>query len=118
MNIGQMIKIKRKEKGLTQGQVAKAIGVSTNTVSKYERNIIANMGREKVIGLSRMLDIPTVAFIEAIDELESNNNIEQITAHEFQNEVKELLTKTQIGEQEKNLIEQTLNFICSEKDNK
>lgn len=93
MNLGQMLKIKRKEKGLTQGQVAKTIGVSTNTVSKYERNIIANMGREKVIGLSRLLDIPTVAFIEAIDELESNNNIEKITSEDFEQEIYTLLSK-------------------------
>lgn len=116
MNLGQMLKIKRKEKGLTQGQVAKAIGVSTNTVSKYERNIIANMGREKVIGLSKLLDIPTVAFIEAIDKLETTDEFEQITPKEFQYEVKELLDKTiNLSEQEKDLLVHTLNVICSEK---
>lgn len=116
MNLGQMLKIKRKEKGLTQGQVAKTIGVSTNTISKYERNIIANMGREKVIGLSKLLDIPTVAFIEAIDKLESNVEIEHITAREFQQEVSSLLNKTtNLSEQEKTLLMQTLNVICSDK---
>jgi transcriptional regulator with XRE-family HTH domain len=118
MNIGQMIKTKRKEKGLTQGQVAKKIGVSTNTISKYERNIIANMGREKVIGLSRLLDIPTIAFIEAIDELETKNTkTEQITPKEFQYEVKELLDKTtSLTEQEKELFNNYLELICSNKE--
>ena len=117
MNLGQMLKIKRKEKGLTQGQVAKNIGVSTNTISKYERNIIANMGKEKVIGLSKLLDIPTVAFIEAIYQLETNNELEQITPKEFQYEVKELLDKTfNINDQEKALLIHTLEVICSDKE--
>ena len=117
MNLGQMLKMKRKEKGLTQGQVAETIGVSTNTVSKYERNIIANMGREKVIGLSKLLDIPTVAFIEAIDKLETTDEFEQITPKEFQYEVKELLDKTDnINDQEKALLMQTLEVICSSKE--
>lgn len=117
MNLGQMLKIKRKEKGLTQGQVAKTIGVSTNTISKYERNIIANMGREKVLGLSKLLDIPTVAFIEAIDKLETNDEFEQITPKEFQYEVKDLLDKTfNINDQEKALLMQTLEVICSNKE--
>lgn len=64
MNLGQLLKSRRKELNLTQTDVGKAIGVSTNTISKYERNIIENMGRDKVLKLSKLLDIPTVKFIE------------------------------------------------------
>lgn len=118
MNLGQLIRSKRKEKQLTQGQVAEIVGVSTNTISKYERNIITNMGREKVISLSKLLDIPTITFIEAIDDLDTKNvEIEQVTAEEFRQEVVSLLNKTtNLSEQEKNLLIHTLDVICSDKE--
>ena len=36
MTMGQRIKLYRKEKHLTQGQLAELIGVSTQAVSKWE----------------------------------------------------------------------------------
>lgn len=116
MNLGNLLRQKRKEKGLTLEQVGKIIGVSKNTVSKYERNMIANIGRSKVIALSKLLDIPTVTFIEAIDELETKNiEVEQISAQDFKQEVSALLNKTtNLSEQEKTLLMQTLNVICSD----
>jgi len=38
MNTGLKLKIKRREKGLNQQQLGKAIGVSRQSVSFYERN--------------------------------------------------------------------------------
>lgn len=112
MDIGYLIRKKRKEKGLTQGDLAKKIGVSTNTISKYERNMISNMGRSKVIALSKILDIPTVSFIEAID---SSEDCEQLTSKEFANEVITLLNKTSnISEPQKALLIHALNLICSD----
>lgn len=118
MNLGNLLRQKRKEKGLTLEQVGKSIGVSKNTVSKYERNMISNIGRSKVIALSKLLDIPTVVFIEAIDELETKNvTTEQISPKEFQYEVKGLMDKvTNLTEQEKTLFLQTLEFVCSKKE--
>jgi len=116
MNLGSLLRKRRKEKGLTLEQVGKIIGVSKNTVSKYERNMIANIGRSKVIALSKLLDIPTVTFIEAIDELEKTST-EQITPRQLHFEVKELVDKTiDITDQEKTLLLQTLDFVCSEKE--
>ena len=118
MNLGNLLRKKRKEKKLTLEQVGDAIGVSKNTVSKYERNMITNIGRSKVVALSKLLDIPTVLFIEAIDELENKNvEIEQVTPQEFKQEVTSLLNKTiDLSEQEKALLLQTLNVICSDKE--
>ena len=80
--------------------------------SKYERNIIENMGRDKVIALSKLLEIPTVSFIEAIEDKE---NIEKVSPREFFFEVKELLDKTDnLTEQQKQHLLHTLEFICSE----
>ncbi len=114
MNLGQLIRQKRKQRNLTQTDVAKHIGVSTNTVSKYERNIIENMGRDKIISLSKLLDIPTVAFIEALDN-KSTADFEQVTPEEFANEVRHLLNKTNnLTEQQKQHLLNTLEFICNE----
>lgn len=114
MDLGSLLRQKRKEKGLTLEQVGNAIGVSKNTVSKYERNMIANMGNQKRLALAKLLDIPPALFIEAVDSIETQS--EQITAREFQFEVKELLSKTNnISEQEKALLVQTLEFVCSDK---
>ncbi len=112
MNLGDLIRQKRKEKGLTQGELAEKIGVSTNSISKYERNIISNMGKSKVLALSKILDIPTISFIEAADSIE---DAEEITAKEFATEVTLLLNKTSnISEQQKALLIHALNLICSD----
>lgn len=113
-DIGKLIKQKRKEKGLTLEKVAKSVGVGKSTVSKWERGAILNMKKDKIDALSLVLGIDPLVFIFGVDIQETQK--EQITPREFQYEVKELLTKTDISEQEKALIEQTLNVICSEKE--
>lgn len=114
MNLGQLIRQKRKQKKLTQTDVAKVVGVSTNTISKYERNIIENIGREKILALSKLLDIPTITFIEALDQKDFPN-IEQVTPKEFVFEVKELLEKTtDLSDQQKQYLLNTLEIVCNE----
>ena len=112
MNIGQKLRQQRKLKKMTQEQLGRAIGVSKMTISKYERNIVDNMGRDKVIALSKLLDIPIIDFLESSD---SNKNFERITPEEFLFEVRSLLSKTtNLTEQEKEHLLSTINFICSE----
>lgn len=116
-NIGKLIKRKRIEKGLTLEQVANKVGVGKSTVSKWERGAILNMRKDKLDALSLILEIDPLVFIYGAENiLDDANKIERITAKEFQYEVKELLTKTTISDQEKALIEQTLNVICSDKE--
>lgn len=112
MNIGQKIKRQRKIKKMTQEQLGNAIGVSKMTISKYERNIVDNMGRDKVIALSKLLDIPIVEFLESSDD---NSTNKQVTPKEFKYEVNQLLDKTiNLTDQEKNLLLHTLDLICSD----
>lgn len=104
MNLGQLLKSKRKELKLTQTDVANAIGVSTNTISKYERNIIENMGRSKVLKLSKLLGIPTIKFIDCTGTNEpllpedvfdgiSQMPNRQTTREEFEREIYGLLSR-------------------------
>ncbi len=115
VTIGAFIKNKRKEKGYTLEQVGNYVGVSKATVSRWESNEIGNMRTDKVKTLCECLGITTNEFLER-SIFEKDEHAEQITAKEFQYEVKELLTKTTISDQEKALIEQTLEVICSNKE--
>lgn len=112
MNLGQKIRMQRKLKKMTQEQLGNAIGVSKMAISKYERNIVDNMGRDKVMALSKILDIPIIDFLESSDESE---NFEQVTPEEFAIEVRRLLNKTNnLTEQQKQHLLNTLEFICNE----
>ena len=45
----------RKQKGLTLEQVGDAVGVGKSTVRKWENGIIANMKRDKIAALAKVL---------------------------------------------------------------
>lgn len=55
MSVQEIIKRRRLELDLTLKQVAKALGVSEGTVSRYESGEIQNMGIDKIEALSRVL---------------------------------------------------------------
>ena len=66
MKIGQTIKLCRKEKNLTQGQLAELIGVSTQAISKWETN--AGMPDiSQIVPLAKILEVST-------DKLLGNTN--------------------------------------------
>lgn len=58
MNIGEIIKQKRIEKEMTLDDLAKKIGVSAPTVSRWESGKIEDMKRSRIKALSDTLDIP------------------------------------------------------------
>ncbi len=55
MNGKNILRARRKELGLTQAQVAKAVGVSEATVSRWETGDIAEVGSGKLPALARAL---------------------------------------------------------------
>lgn len=69
MEIKNIIKEKRLEKGLTMKQLAGMVGVSEATISRWESGDIANMKRDKIATLAKVLDIPP-AVIMGWDEYE------------------------------------------------
>ena len=52
-----LLKTKRLEKRLTLEQVGEIVGVGKSTVRKWENEMIENMGRDKIVALSKALDI-------------------------------------------------------------
>ena len=65
---------RRKQLALTQKEIAKAIGVSEATVSRYEDGNIANMKRDKIAAYAKILRT-TPDFIM--------NGVEAITPNEL-----------------------------------
>ncbi len=57
MDTKDILKSKRKELNLSQKEVANYVGVSEATVSRWESGNIANMGRDKIALLSKILKI-------------------------------------------------------------
>lgn len=55
--INSKLKNRRKELNLSMKEVAEYVGVSESTVSRWESGNIANMGRDKIYALSKILKI-------------------------------------------------------------
>lgn len=72
MQIGDKIKNRRKELGLTMNEVAKKVGVSEATVSRWESGDIVNMRRDKITLLAKALNKPP-AFIMGWDDEPTEN---------------------------------------------
>lgn len=54
-DMARKIKELRQERGLTLEQVGKAVGVGKSTVRKWEVGMIANMRRDKIASLAKVL---------------------------------------------------------------
>lgn len=73
MDIGTLLKDKRTEKGLTQKDVAEAVGVSEGTVSRWESGKIGNMRRDKIDALAKVLSIDPVIIAKAESQKIASN---------------------------------------------
>lgn len=68
MELKNLLKEKRLEKGLTLQEVADFAGINVSTLSRYERGEIANMKADTMKALSKLLDIPLSKFIALPDD--------------------------------------------------
>jgi repressor LexA len=67
MDLGNKIKNRRQELGLTLEEVGKIVGVSKSTVMKWETGYIENMRRDKIALLAKALKVSPL-WIMGIDE--------------------------------------------------
>ncbi|TKK61851.1 XRE family transcriptional regulator, partial [Enterococcus faecalis] len=58
------LKQKRMEKNLTLEQVGNFVGVGKSTVRKWETGMIENMGRDKIVALSKVLDVSPLEILD------------------------------------------------------
>lgn len=68
MNVGKIIKEKRKQLNLTLEQVGDLVGVGKSTVRKWENGMIENMGRDKIALLSKALQISPLVLLDIEDD--------------------------------------------------
>lgn len=67
--IGEKLRARRTDLGLSLRDVAEATGVSRGTVQRWESGSIKNMGRDKIDSLARVLQIaPTEIFRDSASE--------------------------------------------------
>jgi transcriptional regulator with XRE-family HTH domain len=57
MSIGQRIKVARERKDMTLDEVAKRCDTTKQTIFKYENEIVTNIPYEKIVLLSKALDV-------------------------------------------------------------
>lgn len=53
---GERIKRLRKEKGITQLEMAKLLSTTKQTISKYEKGIVTNIPSDRIEAMARILD--------------------------------------------------------------
>lgn len=64
MRANEVIRMRRKELGMTMKEVANAVGVSEGTVSRWESGDIRNMRRDKIAILARVLDVTPAVLMD------------------------------------------------------
>ena len=74
MTLAQRLKSRREQLKLTQSYVAKKIGVATQTIFKYENEIVTNIPLDRLELLAKALDV-TPAYLMGWEDSESNNSL-------------------------------------------
>lgn len=62
--LGGRIKKARRDKGITEQELANGIGVTVNYISELERGIKKNPSLKVIYGMSKVLDHPAARFFE------------------------------------------------------
>lgn len=71
MDIGTLIRTRRKELKLTLQQVGDAVGVVKSTVKKWETGYIKEMRRDKIALLANVLQISPADLIDVPEDIKS-----------------------------------------------
>ncbi|MYY21881.1 LexA family transcriptional regulator [Lactobacillus salivarius] len=112
------LKNRRLELNLTLEDVGNYVGVGKSTVRKWENGDIANMKRDKIVSLSKILKLDPLDIIDPNNELSNRNNIYikavmsgmNKLSNERQKNVKNYVDN-QLDEQENNKISKNVSSI-------
>lgn len=75
MNVGEKIRIARINKGMTQEELGKALGVQKSAIAKYEKGRVVNIKRSTLKKISDILGIaPSELIFETYVEEEQKKN--------------------------------------------
>lgn len=81
MSVGLRIKTAREKKNLTLEEVAKRCETTKQTIFKYENEIVTNIPYEKIVLLSKALDV-SPSYLFGWDEKKSSPNEPELTEGE------------------------------------
>lgn len=81
MSVGQRIKIAREQRNMTLEEVAKLCETTKQTIFKYENEIVTNIPYDKIVLLSKALDV-TPSYLFGWDEKKSSPSEPQLTEGE------------------------------------
>jgi len=98
-NIGNVIKERRKELKLSLKDIAEKLNVSESLISRYESGEVKNMGIDKIIPLSEILQIEVNEFLENTKFSTKKKKI-SLKEIEIANRLKELRNKNNLTLQE------------------
>jgi len=76
--VGDRIRKKRKEIGISQTDLAQKVNISKQTLYKYEKNIVANIPFDKIEEISKVLCVPASFLMGWGDNL-TNDNADLLT---------------------------------------
>ena len=78
MNVGEKIRTARLNKGMTQEELGKALGVQKSAIAKYENGRVVNIKRSTLKNISDILGIaPSELIFDAyIEEEQKKNDIQ------------------------------------------
>ena len=78
MSVGLRIKFAREQKNLTLEEVAKRCETTKQTIYKYENEIVTNIPYDKIVLLSKALDV-TPSYLFGWEEKENYPSEQQLT---------------------------------------
>lgn len=64
MLLKNLIKQKREEKGMSMNELARKVGVSQSTITRWERGDIATMKQSKIVALASALGVSPAEIID------------------------------------------------------
>ena len=82
MSVGQRIRLAREQKNLTLDEVAKRCETTKQTIYKYENEIVTNIPYDKIVLLSKALDV-SPSYLFGWEEKESSPSELQLTEGEM-----------------------------------
>src|SRR4051812_41879112 len=73
-HVGALVRAKRKAVGMSQGELAEALGITFQQVQKYERGT-NRVSSSKLYEISQKLNVPLVTFFEGLDTPEGGAEV-------------------------------------------
>lgn len=97
MTIGDRIRQLREQNNMTQSEVAKIVGIATQTIFKYEKNIVTNIPLDNIEKLSQALHV-TPAYLMGWEEFSTTTNYEDYGLRPIQKKKFPMLGEIACGE--------------------